>query len=671
MDCINVPYWALSSFLFDTMPPRRPASSQNSKANDDIPHPLEALPPMSIEGLYRYLRTLVSLVERQARATGSNGQGQSSSTRGSSFDDFKKLGPSYFFGTSDPTEAEAWIMKIEKFFDVIDYSEKQKASYATFMLDKEEDHWWRMTKRILEDQGPIVWKVVDKALIAEKDNEEFHQYREQKRKRNRNDGAHGNQAQKKSAPSRNQNKGKEAQNLDGICPTCGKKHGNRPCYRETEACFENKKFVFGKPKKENTEDRQKDAQATSDVVTGTLRIHTLFARVFIDPGSTHSFVFVSFAGLLASYHASVDYFGKRVAYSIPGQPDFSFEGKHVDKPLHMISVLQASSLLRKGCRGFLAYVVNEENDLKLEDIPIVRDYPDVFPNDLPGLPSEKDVEFTIDLAPRTTPISKAPYRMAPMELKELKIQLQELLDKGFIRPSKKDGSMRLCINYRELNKVTVRNKYPLPWIDDLFDQLQGACVFSKIDLRSGYHQLRVRSEDVPKTAFRTRYGHYEFLVMPFGLTNAPVAFMDLMNRVFKPYLDQFMVVFIDDILVYSNSREEHKRHLSIVLQTLRDRQLYAKLKKCDFWLDKVSFLGHMVTKDGIFVDPGKVDVVSNWRKPNIVTEIRSFLGLMRWIELLKDYDCIIQYHPRKTNVVANALSRKSVGSLAAIRGCQR
>ena len=311
----------------------------------------------------------------------------------------------------------------------------------------------------------------------------------------------------------------------------------------------------------------------------------------------------------------------------------------MDRPLRMISALGASSLLRKGCQGFLAYFVNEGNDLKLEDIPIVRDYPDVFPGDLPGLPLEREVEFTIDLAPGTAPISKAPYRMAPLELKELKIQCQELLDKGFIRPSispwgapvlfvkKNDGSMRLCIDYRDLNKVTVRNKYPLPRIDDLFDQLQGACVFSKIDLQSGYHQLRVRWEDVPKTAFRTRYGHYEFLVMPLGLTNAPAAFMDLMNRVFKPYLDQFVVVFIDDILVYSKSREEHERHLSIVLQTLRDKQLYAKLMKCEFWLDRVSFLGHVVTKDGISVDPGKVDAVLNWRRPNAMIEIRSFLGL--------------------------------------------
>ena len=180
---------------------------------------------------------------------------------------------------------------------------------------------------------------------------------------------------------------------------------------------------------------------------------------------------------LASYHGSVDCFGKRVTFSIPGQPEFSFEGKQVDRPLRMISDWLASSLFRTGCQGFLAYVVYEGNDLKLEDIPIVNDYPDVFPKDLPG-------EFTIDLAPGTASISKAPYKMAPLELKELKIQLQELLDKGFIRPSvspwgapvlfvkKNDGSMRLYIDYRELNKVTVRNKYPLPRIDDLFHQLQ-------------------------------------------------------------------------------------------------------------------------------------------------------------------------------------------------------
>ncbi|KAL6332469.1 hypothetical protein AAG906_008497 [Vitis piasezkii] len=665
-------------------------------ANDDVPL-VEGLPPVSAEGIYRYLGTLVGLVERQARAVGTNVQGQSSSSRGSSFDDFKKLGPPYFSGATDPTEAEAWILKMEKFFGVIDCSEEQKASYAAFMLDKEADHWWRMTRRLLEDQGPITWR----------------QFREAFYKKYFPDSV---RRQKVGEPN------SELSCFPHVDYYEEEKQGHL-----IRDCPENRKFITGKPKEENKEDKQKpkaqgrvfamthrDAQATSDVVT------------------------VSFAGLLGLPVASMDFdlivatpvgdsvvlptmpldcFEKRVTFSIPGQPKFSFEGKHVDRPLRMISALRASSLLKKGCQGFLASVVSNESDLKLEDIPIVREYPDVFPEDLPGLPPEREVEFTIDLVPGTGPMSKAPYRMAPMELKELKVQLQELLDKGFIRPSvspwelcsiceKKDGSMRLCIDYRE---------------------------------------------------------------------------------VFKPYLDQFVVVFIDDILVYSRSREEHESHLSI---------------KCEFWLDRISFLGHVVSNDGISVDPGKVDVVANWRRPSTVTEIRSFLGLAgyyrrfiegfskialpltklthkgvkfewsddcecsfqelknrlvsapiltipsgsggfvvysdashqglgcvlmqhgrvvayasrqlkpyernylthdlelvmvlhlrsgdiffgetlfifpkelnmrqrRWIELLKDYDCIIQYHPGKANVVADALSRKSVGSLAAIRGCQR
>jgi hypothetical protein len=218
-------------------------------------------------------------------------------------------------------------------------------------------------------------------------------------------------------------------------------------------------------------------------------------------------------------------------------------------------------------------------------------------------------------------------------LKELKEQLQELLDKGFIRPStspwgtpvlfvkKKDGSMRMCIDYRELNKVTIKNQYPLPRIDDLLDQLQGARVFSKVDLRLGDHQVRVKEEDIPKTAFRTCYGHYEFLVMSFGLTNAPAVFMDTMNRVFHDYLDQFTVVFIDDILIYLRMSEEHEEHLRKALERLRREKLYAKLKKCEFWLDSVSFLGHVI------IDPEKVKAVVEWTRPTSVSEIRSFLGL--------------------------------------------
>ncbi|GJT11454.1 putative nucleotidyltransferase, ribonuclease H [Tanacetum coccineum] len=250
-----------------------------------------------------------------------------------------------------------------------------------------------------------------------------------------------------------------------------------------------------------------------------------------------------------------------------------------------------------------------------------------------------EIEFGIELIPGAEPISKAPYRMAPVELKELKEQLQEMLENGFIRPSvspwgapvlfvkKKDGSMRLCIDYRELNRIMIRNRYPLPRIDDLFDQLQGAKYFSKIDLRSGYHQLRVREQDISKTAFRTRYGHYEFLVMPFGLTNAPAVFMDLMNRVFHEYLDKFVIVFIDDILVYSKSEEEHEQHLRIVLKILRQKKLYAKFSKCEFWLQQVAFLGHIVSADGIIMDPSKVEAITKWPRPTTVTEVRSFLGL--------------------------------------------
>ena len=186
---------------------------------------------------------------------------------------------------------------------------------------------------------------------------------------------------------------------------------------------------------------------------------------------------------------------------------------------------------------------------------------------------------------------------------------------------KKDGTQRMCVDYRSLNEVTIKNKYPLPRIEDLFDQLRGAKVFYKIDLRSGYHQLRIRPSDIPKTAFTTRYGLYEYTVMSFGLTNAPAYFMYLMNKVFMEYLDKFVVVFIDDILVYSKNEEEHEEHLRLVLQKLRENQLYAKFSKCDFSLDEVSFLGHVITKGGIAVDPGKVRDVLKWEPPQIVTEI--------------------------------------------------
>ncbi|KAJ9562131.1 hypothetical protein OSB04_007291 [Centaurea solstitialis] len=389
-----------------------------------------------------------------------------------------------------------------------------------------------------------------------------------------------------------------------------------------------------------------------------------------------------------------------------------------------ISMVKARKCLAKGCTSFLAYVIDTKLEKKeLADVNVVRDFPDVFPEDLPGLPPERQVEFHIDLTPE---------RLRSRVLQNGKEQI------------------------------------PLPRIDDLFDQLQGAGCFSKIDLRSGYHQVRVKEDDVPKTAFRTRYGHYEFLVMPFGLTNAPAVFMDLMNRVCRPFLDKSVIVFIDDILVYSKDEAEHERHLREVLSVLRDEKLYAKFSKCEFWLHEVQFLGHVVSRDGIKVDPAKIEAMMSWKSPTNPSEIRSFLGLAgyyrrfiqdfskiassltvltkknandaskmglgcvlmqrgkvisyasrqlkdhernypvhdlelaavvfalklwrhylygtkctlytdhkslqhifdqkelnmrqrRWLELLKDYDCELLYHPGKANVVADALSRKNYG----------
>ncbi|GJS86844.1 reverse transcriptase domain-containing protein [Tanacetum coccineum] len=256
------------------------------------------------------------------------------------------------------------------------------------------------------------------------------------------------------------------------------------------------------------------------------------------------------------------------------------------------------------------------NEPTLSDIPIVRDFEDVFPDDLSGLPPQRQVEFRIDLIPGATPVAKSPYRLAPSEMQELSEQLQELQDKGFIRPShspwgapvlfvkKKDGSFRMCIDYHEPNKLTIKNHYPLPRIDNLFNQLQGARYFSKIDLRSGYHQLRVQDDDILKTAFRTRYGHFEFTFMPFGLTNAPAVFMDLMN-----------------------TKEDHENHLRLMLDLLRKEKLYAKFSKCEFWLQEVHFLGHVVNHDSIHVDPNKIEAVKSWKAPTTPSKVRSFLGL--------------------------------------------
>nr|GEV78672.1 putative reverse transcriptase domain-containing protein [Tanacetum cinerariifolium] len=336
-------------------------------------------------------------------------------------------------------------------------------------------------------------------------------------------------------------------------------------------------------------------------------------------------------------HDAVIVCGENVVHIPYGNKTLIVESDKGMSRLKVISCIKARKYVERGCHLFLAHVTEKKlREKQLEDVPVIRDFPEVFPDDLSGLSSPRQVEFKIDLVPGAAPVARAPYRFAPSEMRELLVQLQELLEKEFIRLSsspwgapmlfvkKKDGSFRMCIDYCELNKFPIKNRYPLSRIDDLFDQLQGSSMYSKIDLRSGYHQLRIKKEDIPINTFRTRYGHFEFQVMPFGLTNASVVFMDLMNRVCKPYLDKFVIVFIDDILVYSKDEEEHGKHLKIILELLKKERLYAKFSKFDFWLD--------------------------------LKELN--LRQRRWIKLLSDYDCEIWYHSGKANVVAGALSQK-------------
>ncbi|GJX75006.1 reverse transcriptase domain-containing protein [Tanacetum coccineum] len=285
-------------------------------------------------------------------------------------------------------------------------------------------------------------------------------------------------------------------------------------------------------------------------------------------------------------------------------------GIKIESRLEVISSIRTQKYIDQGCQVFLIQMMKEEKTLiperRIEDVPIVRDFPEVFPEDLPGLPLTRQVEFHIELIPGAAPVARAPYRLAPAEMKELAEQLKELSDKGFIRPSSSpvgEQPILVCQKERMI----------------LFE-----CV---VDYRSGYHQLRVREEDIPKTAFRTRYGHYEFRVMPFGLTNAPAVFMDLMNRVCKPYLDKFVIVFIDDILIYSRNEKEHEEHLKTILEMLKKEELYAKFSKCKFWINTVKFLGHVIDSSGIHVDPAKIEAVKNWASPTTPSEIRQFLGL--------------------------------------------
>ena len=327
----------------------------------------------------------------------------------------------------------------------------------------------------------------------------------------------------------------------------------------------------------------------------------------------------------------------------------------------MLSAMQFKKGLRRDEESYLA-ILKEHDDEELivgVDVPtevqdVLEEFKDVMPNELPKkLPPRREVDHQIELEPGTKPPALSPYRMAPPELAELRKQLKELLDAGFIRPSKapygapvlfqkkKDGSLRMCLDYRALNKVTIKNKYPIPLIADLFDQLGHAKYFTKLDLRSGYYQVRIAEGDEQKTTCVTRYGSYEFLVMPFGLTNAPATFCTLMNKIFHPYLDQFVVVYLDDIVVYSNTLEEHKQHLREVFKVLRENELYIKKEKCSFAQQEVLFLGHKITGGKLMMETTKVQAIQEWEPPTKVPELRSFLGLVNYYRrFIKGYSAI-------------------------------
>jgi transposase InsO family protein len=336
----------------------------------------------------------------------------------------------------------------------------------------------------------------------------------------------------------------------------------------------------------------------------------------------------------------------------------------------LLSALQLKRELRKGATAYLAILKEVKEDPTIRAIDdlslpskdpewvermkgVLRKYSPIFGKLPKGLPPSRGVEHEIELEPGTKPPYLRIYHMSPLELAEVKRQLTELIDMEFIQPSKspygapilfvpkKNGKLRMCIDYRALNKITVKNRYPLPRIDELMDQLHGATVFSKLDLQSGYWQIRIAEQDVPKTAFRTRYGHFEWKVMPFGLTNAPATFQHLMNKILQPYLDKFVVVYLDDILIFSKTPEEHLEHVSKVLEVLRDNQMYVGLDKCAFGLSEIDFLGHVVSAEGIKPDPKKVAAVTEWPTPGTVREVRGFLGLTGY------YRRFIQHYAQK------------------------
>lgn len=341
-----------------------------------------------------------------------------------------------------------------------------------------------------------------------------------------------------------------------------------------------------------------------------------------------------------------------------------------------VSSHEVRKSIKKGEHFFLLFLrkkkqSNGSNDIELTNLngaadssnvqdklsaDILRDYSDVFPDDLPkGLPPKRFIDHKIKLEPGSTPTFRNHHRLSPQDMDELKVHLKDLLDHGFIREShspygapilfaKKAGDTkrRLCIDYRDLNRITIKDRYPLPRVDELIDRLFGAKWFTKLDLRSGYHQVRVAEEDIQKTAFNTRYGQFEYLVVPFGLTSAPSTFMALMNHILHPYLDKFAIAYLDDVLIFSKTLEDHVIHVRTILDEFRKHKLYAKESKCEFFRSEVKFLGFIVGADGVKVDPAKIEAVKVWPVPKSITDVRSFLGFVGFYrKFIKNHSAVV------------------------------
>ncbi|GJS77414.1 putative reverse transcriptase domain-containing protein [Tanacetum coccineum] len=561
---------------------------------------------------------------------------------GGNGNDFLKCQPLSFNGTEGVVGLTRWFEKMEMVFHISNCPEKYQVKYATCTLLNSALTWWNSHKRTIgiEAAYAMSWAELMKLMTEVKLT-----WLGTMRKRGMLDlfptatSANCTMLDHR-APVRNQ---------PGIvCYECGRpEHFRKDCPKLRN---QNRGSKTGNKNGNKTGSDEAMARAyairggganpDSNVVTGTFLLNNCYASMLFDSGTDRSFVLSTFSALLdvapstidtsyavelvdgrisetnvvlrgctlAKYHALIVYDEKvvRIPY---GDKVLIIRGDGESKSkLNIISCTKTQKYIQKGCQVYLAQVTSKKTEDKskekrLEDVRIIREFPEVLPEDLPGLPPAQQVEFQIDLVSGAALVARAPYRLAPAEMQKN---------------------------------------------DDLFDQLHGSKVYSKINLRSGYHQLRVREEDIPKIAFRTRYGHYEFQVMPFGLINAPIVFMDLMNRVCKPYLDRFVIVFIDDIWIYSKSRKEHEGHLKLILS------------------------------EGIHVDLAKIESFKDWASPKTPTEIRQFLVVftdhkslqhildqkelnMRqrwWLELLSDYDCEIRYHPGKANVVVDALSRK-------------